>query len=99
MKTIVSNRLWQDFIIDSDCRAVKINNGKDVKFIDEPNGIAEHYRFVKEVYFYEDEYVDSGRTGKAVRVNLNVEHILMLADKIREINAEKFNDIYTPDDD
>lgn len=98
MKIIIERDGWQDFVITQDSRVVKINNGNNIKYTDEPNGIAEYTRYVKDIYFYEDEYSDGGKTGNAKRIILKKEHILALADKIREIEKEVFEDIYVPDE-
>lgn len=98
MKTLIEAPGWQDFIITHTTNVVKASNGKDIKFIDEENKWAEYRGSVTEVVFYEDEYVEGCKTGNAKRINLKVEAILRLADKIRQINSTTTNELYIPDD-
>lgn len=99
MKTIIEQGSNQDFIIISGSRVVKINQGKQVKYINEKDGIAEYIRFVNKVVFYEPEYAEGGLTGNAKRIELDKQNILSMADKIREIEGSIFEAIYEPDGD
>lgn len=97
MKTIIEKSGWQDIVIEQDSIVVLDKN--EPKYINEQQGIAEFKRFVKNIYLYQHEYKGSVKTDKAIQVVLNKEQILMLADKIRQIEKETFEDIYVKSDD
>lgn len=97
MKTIITGDGWQDYIVSHEVEVVRI--GGNPKFIDEANGIAEHKGNVTSIVFYEDEYSDGGKTGNAKRIELNTKTILILADKIREINSTVSNHTYKKETD
>ncbi|MGZ3999594.1 MAG: hypothetical protein ACXVIY_03150 [Mucilaginibacter sp.] len=99
MKTIFSN-LDQDFIIVYDLKSPIDKETNEPKWVDKQACIAEHVQTVSAVitYAHERDYYGD-KTEKAHRLYIEPENILLLADKIRAMQNEKINTLWSESDD
>lgn len=91
MKILLSDS-GQDFIIEKLTKVAYVEGRID--YVDKDKNIAVHAGYVNSIHFYEDEYVDGGRTGRAIRHSISAESVKKLYQIIKEIEKERTEEKY-----
>lgn len=94
MKTLLTENN-RDYIIEETTIHMLNESGK-IDYTDEANKLANYKGKISSIWFYEDEYDENGRTGKASKVLLDVDSIKKLYDLIIQIENKRTVEAYYP---